>query len=53
MSPDTLRLFSELLGQVSVQAAHPNFEEDVARLITAKRELADALKASGVTAEPS
>lgn len=42
-SPSTLTLFKELLDQVSVSAAHPDFDEVVTRVAAARRELVAAL----------
>jgi hypothetical protein len=44
-SRETLLLFQELLSGMSVHVGHPDFEERVAVLITAKREVASALAA--------
>jgi hypothetical protein len=44
ISPDTLRLFDELLSQLTLQASHPDFERQAARVVAAKREIALALE---------
>lgn len=46
MSPDTLALFSELLGQVQLPASHPDFENQASRIVKAKRELGEAIEAA-------
>ena len=44
-SPDTLSLFAELLGQLTIPATHPQIEAVAARCARAHQELADALAA--------
>ena len=44
MSLATLRFFEELLGQVSLQASHPAFEQIAAQIVTAREELAEAIE---------
>jgi len=46
MSPEVLRLLSDLLRQVTLNAAGDDFEEAAALVIKAKRELAEALAAT-------
>lgn len=47
MSPDTLRFFKELLEQVQLPASHPEFEAMAQRIVTARRELQEAIEAEG------
>lgn len=44
-SSETLDIFDELLGQVTISAADPNFDELVARVSRARQELAAARSA--------
>jgi hypothetical protein len=46
VTPDTLKLLSEILGQVQLSAGAPDFEVQAQRLIVAKRELTEALDAA-------
>jgi hypothetical protein len=43
---ETLRFFEELLDQVSLPASHPAFEQRAAQIVTARKELAAAIKAA-------
>ena len=43
-SPATIELFEKLLGMVQVKADAPDFEQTVATIITARRELNEAKK---------
>jgi hypothetical protein len=52
MSIETLRFFEELLGQVSLQASHPAFEDMAARVVTARKELAEAIELAESPAAP-
>lgn len=44
-SRDSLLMFAELLGELSVPATHPHLERLAIQISTARRELEDALKA--------
>jgi hypothetical protein len=43
-SPETLALFAQLLDNVQLNAAAPDFEQVALQVIAARRELAAALK---------
>lgn len=54
LSRETLELLSELLNQLQVPVGHADFETNIGRVITAKRELGEALASGTVigTAPP-
>jgi hypothetical protein len=39
MTPDTVLLFKQLLDQVSLSAAAPDFKEQAARIVKAREEI--------------